>query len=127
MTDSAPRPPAAHWWNAWFAVWSPLAAWVTVVALLAAAGRLEPGGDVLFWGALGFGAACVLLGLFVVIGLATDALESTADDAAGTARERARLALLSLAGVVASLIGYGGLVVLIGFVLLMSAFRGIQH
>ena len=117
---------ASHWRGAWFAVWSPFVAWALAVSVLAAAGGLgfDPR-------TIGFVAGpvlglCAFGGLFVAVGRATDSLLSTLT-AGAASREQARLSLLSLFGVLVSLIGYGGLVVLCGLVVLMSPFHGVRH
>ncbi|HEY1186204.1 MAG TPA: hypothetical protein VGE74_01045 [Gemmata sp.] len=114
--------------GAWYAVWSPLVAWGLAVSALAVAGGLgfDPGttsfvvGLVLGW--------CAFVGLFVAVGRATGSLLGSLETAPDvTPREQTRLSLLSLLGVSVSLIGYGGLVVLCGFIVLMAPFHGIRH
>lgn len=115
---------ASHWWRAWFAVWSPPVAWVGAIATLMLAGLFPVWG-----GAAGAGfliGLCGLIGIFVAVAGAVDSLLATLDAPQMPARERARLALLSLLGVVFSLLGYGCLVVLGGFVVMLSPFHGLQ-
>lgn len=118
---------ANHWWWAWFAVWSPLVAWVGSVAVFMLAGRLfTDQSDAAMCAGLTVGF-CGLIGVFVAVAGAVNSLLTTLDAPEMPARERARLSLLSLFGVVFSLLGYGCLVVLGGFVVMLSPFHGIQH
>ena len=118
---------ANHWWWAWFAVWSPPVAWTGAVAILMLSGRLFPGqSGVAMCAGLAVGL-CGLIGAFVTQAGAVGSLLATLDAPEMPARERARLGLLSLFGVVFSLLGYGCLVVLGGFVVMLSPFHGIQH
>ena len=117
---------ASHWWWAWFAVWSPPVAWAGSFAVLMLGGRLFPAqSEAAMVAGLAVGL-CGLIGIFVAVAGAVDSLLATLDPPDMPGRERARLALLSLFGVVFSLLGYGCLVVLGGFVVMVSPFVGLQ-
>lgn len=115
---------ARAWRAAWSAVWSPPVAWVVSIAILMIGGRASPRDGMIAGALVGFVG---LIGVFVVVGGALDALLATLDGSATSNRERTRLSLLSLFGTVWSLLGFGCLVVLGGIVLLLSPFNGIQH
>ena len=128
MSGASPAPPnertGRHRRLAWLAVWSPPVAWVVALAVLMSR-RLFPVMDAVSSGiAVG---VIGLVGVFVVVPAAVCALLAALDARQMTARERTRLAWLSLFGVVFSLLGYGCLLALGGFVLVLSPFEGIRH
>jgi hypothetical protein len=109
-----------HWW---LAVWSPLVTWIGSLAGLISlrffgVDAVVAGGGVVL---------CGLVGLFVVVPGALSSLLAAYDAPNMTNHENARLAYLSLFGVAFSLLGYGCLLVLGGFIVMLSPFEGIQH
>ena len=121
-----PAATASHWWWAWFAVWSPPVAGAGSFGVLTLCSQVWPreSGAAAVAGLLI--GLCGLVGVFVAVGVAVDSLLATLDAPEMPARERARLALLSLFGIVFSLLGFGCLVVLGGFVVMVSPFVGLQ-
>ncbi len=117
---------ARHWWWAWFAVWSPPVAWAGSFGVLTLCSQVWPGesGVAAVAGLLIGG--CGLIGVFVAVGVAVDSLHATLNAPDMPPRERARLALLSLFGIVFGLLGYGCLIMLGGFVVMVSPFVGLQ-
>ena len=127
MSEVKPTPAdagtARAWREAWFTVWSPWVAWVGSAAVLMVS-NLFP-----WWGTAVAGLTvglCALTGGFVATGTALDALNTTLGAPHASGREKARLACLSLFGLLVSLGGYGVLLVFGGFVALVSPFRDLQ-
>ena len=111
---------ARYWRKAWFAVWSPPVAWVGSIAVLMFCGLLP------WWcsGLAGLGIVlCGLMGISVVVEGALDSLQATLGPRVASGREKARLACLSLFGVLVSMVSYGCLVLFGGFVAMVSPLR----
>jgi hypothetical protein len=114
---------ARHWRLAWLAVWSPPVAWIGSLAVLMSLRSFGVDAVVVGGGVV----LCGLVGLFAVVPGALSSLLVARGVPNVTNRESARLEYLSLIGVAFSLLGYGCLLVLGGFIVMLSPFEGIQH
>ena len=122
-TPAANDESARYWRAAWFAVWSPVAAWGGTLASLWASGLLPAWAT----GAVGVTAgACGLCGVLLVTAGAVESLHATLGPSAMSGGEKARLACLSIVGVLVSVFGYGSLVLFGGFVAIVSPLRDLQ-